>query len=86
MPVPPRKTHSVLIVDRYRVLPGAISGQLVQRVPGRHFQIVQFARGMKHIQFPPCHILDGSPFPDTFVVKQPFVILALKRLNHKDSM
>jgi hypothetical protein len=84
MPVPPRKTHSVLIIDPYGVLPGAIPRHLVQLVPGRYLQVVQFARGMNHVQFPPRHILNGSPLPNARIVKQPFGISAVKRLNHKD--
>jgi hypothetical protein len=78
MPVPPRKTHSVLVVDPYRVLSLAILRQFMQPVPGRHFQIVEFARGMKHIQFPSRHVLDGSPFPNALIVEQPFGVFALK--------
>jgi hypothetical protein len=86
MSVPPRKTHPVLVVDPYRVLPVAIPRQLVQPVSRRHLQIVQFSRGVNHVQFPPRHILNGSPLPDALIVKQPFGIPALKRLNHKDSI
>jgi hypothetical protein len=86
MPVPPRKTHSVLIVDPYRVLPIAIPRQLMQPVPGRHFQIVKLARGMKHIQFPSRDVLDGSPLSNALIVDQPFGVCALKRLNHKNSI
>ena len=83
MPIPPRKTHSVLVVDPYSVLPVAISRQLVQLVSRRHFQIVQFARGMNHIQFSPRHILNGSPLPYALIQEQLFGVSRLKRLNHK---
>jgi hypothetical protein len=86
MSVPPRKTHSVRVVDPYGVLPSAIARQLVQLVPRGHFQIVQFARGMNHVQFPPRNILNSLPLPDTLVVKQLFGGFALKRLNHKYSI
>jgi hypothetical protein len=82
MPVAPGKTHSVLVVDPYGVLPVAIPRQLVQLVPWRHFQIVQFTRGMNHIQFPPRHILNGVPLPDALIVEQLLSILCLERLNH----
>jgi hypothetical protein len=78
MPVPPRKTHPELVIDPYGMLPCSISGQLMELVPGRHLQIVNFVRGMKHIQFPSRHILNGSPLPDALIVKQPFGIPALK--------
>ena len=86
MPIPPGKAHSVLIINPYRVLPLAIPRQLVQPVPGRHFKIVQFACGIKHVQLPARHVLNSAPFSNAFIMEQLFGILALKRLNHKDSI
>lgn len=37
VPVPPDKTHTVLIVNPYAVLSGALPAQRLQSVAGRHF-------------------------------------------------
>jgi hypothetical protein len=75
----PNKTHAILIVDAYAVLPGPVTPKRLKAVTRWNAQKVQRCGGTQLRQFAPGSIFDVDPFTNPLTVGKGFRVFISER-------
>ena len=79
----PPEADPPLIVDPDAVLPGSLSAQLLQAIPGRHAEVVQADRRVELPQLAQRHALNvRAQLTHRLAVKQPLGSPVAETVNH----
>jgi hypothetical protein len=79
----PSETDTPLVVDRDAVLPGPITSQLLQPIPGLHAKVIQPGSGVHHPKLSQSDLLHFSSEPASWSsVEQPLGVPVAEALDH----